>query len=365
MSENHTRRHWALSPLAFLYKIAIEVRNRLFDWKVLPSEEFDIPVISVGNIMVGGTGKTPHTEYLITLLKDKFKVALLSRGYKRKSTGYQLATSSSSAKTIGDEPYQIKTKFPDIHVAVDSNRRHGIHRLCKDNVSSDTEVILLDDAFQHRYVTPGISIVLMDYNRPAYEDALMPMGLLREPFSSIHRAHTIIVTKCPKDIKPIDFRIVSKHLNLRPYQQLYFTTLSYGDMKAFRAPHEAKALSTLTQDTHILLVTGIASAAPLVEKLREYTEHITHMEYGDHHRFTQSELKSISKTYASIDAADKLIITTEKDAARLYTYELDDTMANALYILPVKIKFLLGKQELFDNYITDYVSKNSRNRVVH
>ena len=261
MSENHTRRHWALSPLAFLYKIAIEVRNRLFDWKVLPSEEFDIPVISVGNIMVGGTGKTPHTEYLITLLKDKFKVALLSRGYKRKSTGYQLATSSSSAKTIGDEPYQIKTKFPDIHVAVDSNRRHGIHRLCKDNVSSDTEVILLDDAFQHRYVTPGISIVLMDYNRPAYEDALMPMGLLREPFSSIHRAHTIIVTKCPKDIKPIDFRIVSKHLNLRPYQQLYFTTLSYGDMKAFRAPHEAKALSTLTQDTHILLVTGIASAA--------------------------------------------------------------------------------------------------------
>ena len=365
MSENHTRRHWALSPLAFLYKIAIEVRNRLFDWKVLPSEEFDIPVISVGNIMVGGTGKTPHTEYLITLLKDKFKVALLSRGYKRKSTGYQLATSSSSAKTIGDEPYQIKTKFPDIHVAVDSNRRHGIHRLCKDNVSSDTEVILLDDAFQHRYVTPGISIVLMDYNRPAYEDALMPMGLLREPFSSIHRAHTIIVTKCPKDIKPIDFRIVSKHLNLRPYQQLYFTTLSYGDMKAFRAPHEAKALSTLTQDTHILLVTGIASAAPLVEKLREHTEHITHMEYGDHHRFTQSELKSISKTYASIDAADKLIITTEKDAARLYTYELDDTMANALYILPVKIKFLLGKQELFDNYITDYVSKNSRNRVVH
>ena len=365
MSENHTRRHWALSPLAFLYKIVIEVRNRLFDWKVLPSEEFDIPVISVGNIMVGGTGKTPHTEYLITLLKDKFKVALLSRGYKRKSTGYQLATSSSSAKTIGDEPYQIKTKFPDIHVAVDSNRRHGIHRLCKDNVSSDTEVILLDDAFQHRYVTPGISIVLMDYNRPAYEDALMPMGLLREPFSSIHRAHTIIVTKCPKDIKPIDFRIVSKHLNLRPYQQLYFTTLSYGDMKAFRAPHEAKALSTLTQDTHILLVTGIASAAPLVEKLREHTEHITHMEYGDHHRFTQSELKSISKTYASIDAADKLIITTEKDAARLYTYELDDTMANALYILPVKIKFLLGKQELFDNYITDYVSKNSRNRVVH
>ena len=365
MSEAHTRRHWFLSPLAFLYKIAIELRNRLFDWKILPSEEFDIPVISVGNITVGGTGKTPHTEYLIALLKDKFKVALLSRGYKRNSTGYQLATSSSSAKAIGDEPYQIKTKFPDIHVAVDSDRRHGIHRLSKDAPSSDTEVILLDDAFQHRYVTPGISIVLIDYNRPAYEDALLPMGLLREPLSSLQRAHTIIVTKCPKDIKPIDFRIVAKHLDLRPYQQLYFTTLSYGDMRSFRAPRETKALSTLTQDTHILLVTGIASAAPLVEKLREHTEHITHMEYGDHHRFTPSELRSISKTYAAIDAADKLIITTEKDAARLSTYNLDDTIANALYILPVQVKFLLGKQELFDNYITDYVSKNSRNRVVH
>ena len=365
MSEAPIRRHWILAPFTFLYRIAVGVRNRLFDWKVLPSEEFDMPVISVGNITVGGTGKTPHTEYLIALLKDKFKVALLSRGYKRKSKGFQLATSSSSAKAIGDEPYQIKTKFPDIYVAVDNDRRHGIHRLCKEAISKDAEIILLDDAFQHRYVSPGINIVLMDYNRPIYEDALMPTGMLREPMSSLLRAHIIIATKCPKDIKPIDFRIVSKHLNLRPYQQLYFTTFSYGDMRLFSAPHKMKALSTLTKDTHILLVTGIASAAPLVEKLREHTEHITHMEYSDHHHFTPYDLRNISKTYAAIDAADKLIITTEKDAARLYACTLDDTIATALHILPIQVEFLQGQQGSFDNYITDYVSKNSRNRIVH
>ena len=164
--------------------------------------------------------------------------------------------------------YQIKQKFPNIHVAVDADRRHGIHRLCKDKVSADTEVVLLDDAFQHRHVVPGINIVLMDYNRPIYEDALMPTGMLREPMSSLLRAHIIIVTKCPKDIKPIDFRIVAKHLELRPYQRLYFTTFVYGSLKAFAPTGGERPLGTLTHSTHIVLVTGIASAAPLVDKLR-------------------------------------------------------------------------------------------------
>ena len=341
------------------------MRNKFFDWKILPSEEFDIPVISVGNLTVGGTGKTPHTEYLINLLQDRHKVALLSRGYKRKTSGYRLATSSSNSQEIGDEPYQIKRKFPNIYVAVDADRRHGIHKLCKETVSKDVEVILLDDAFQHRYVTPGINIVLMDYNRPIYEDAMMPTGMLREPISSIYRAHVIIVTKCPKDIKPIDYRIVAKNLELRPYQRLYFTTFNYGNLKAFNAPHNQKALSSLSQDTHILLVTGIASAAPLVEKLREHTEHITHMEYGDHHNFTRSELQLISKTFATMNVADKLIITTEKDAARLSAYPLDETTTNNLYILPIEVEFLQEQQESFNNYITDYVSKNSRNRIVY
>lgn len=365
MNESNTKRHWALSPLSTIYGLVTGIRNKLFDWKVLPSEEFDIPVISVGNLTVGGTGKTPHSEYLINLLKDRHKVALLSRGYKRKTKGFQLATPESTAKEIGDEPYQIKAKFPNIHVAVDADRRHGIRTLCKREETKDVEVILLDDAFQHRYVTPSINIVLMDYNRPIYEDAIMPMGMLREPVSSLQRAHIIIVTKCPDDIKPIDFRIVTKHLDLRPYQRLYFTHFCYGNMRAFNDPQEEKPLATLSTDTHILLITGIASATPLVNKLREHTEHITHLEYGDHHSFAHAELRLMADTFARLGAEDKLIVTTEKDAARLSSFALDEDFKESLYVLPIQVEFLQDQQQSFDNYITDYVSKNSRNRIVH
>ena len=365
MSKNTTKRHWALTPLSCLYRLVVGVRNKLFDWKVMPSEEFDLPVISVGNLTVGGTGKTPHTEYLISLLKEKHKVALLSRGYKRKSSGFQLASAKSTVKDIGDEPYQIKVKHPDIHVAVDANRRHGIRRLCKESKTKDVEVILLDDAFQHRYVTPGINIVLMDYNRPIYEDELMPMGMLREPLSSLDRAHIVIVTKCPEGIKPIDFRIVAKNLELRPYQRLFFTTFSYGDLRAYRAPHRKKPLTTLTPSTHILLVTGIASAQPLKEKLQEHTSYIIHLEYRDHHDYTRNEWQEISRRFAGIAAEDKLIITTEKDAARLSALSLDKTIEDNLFILPIEVEFLQDQQDTFNNHITDYVNKNSRNRIVH
>lgn len=365
MSETPTKRHWVLAPLTFIYKAIIGLRNKFFDWKFLPSEEFDIPVISVGNLTVGGTGKTPHTEYLIRLLKDSNHIALLSRGYKRKTNGYRLATEDSTPREIGDEPYQIKKKFPNIHVAVDADRRHGIHRLCNDANSQNTEVILLDDAFQHRYVTPGINIVLMDYNRPIYEDSLMPTGMLREPMSSIQRAHIIIVTKCPTEIKPIDFRIVAKHLELRPYQQLYFTTFTYGNLVAFNHPEQTRSLTTLTPDTHIVLVTGIASAGQLVEKLREHTNHIIHLEYRDHHDFSSSDLHRIEKTFAAISSEEKLIITTEKDAARMSGYTLSCIVTDNLYVLPIEVTFLQGQQKTFNNFITDYVSKNSRNSIVH
>ena len=205
----------------------------------------------------------------------------------------------------------------------------------------------------------------MDYNRPIYEDSLMPIGTLREPIFSLNRAHIIIVTKCPKDIKPIDFRVVTKHLDLRPYQQLYFTTFIYGDMVSYHLPHKRKSLSTISPHTHILLITGVASANPLVEKLHEYTSRIIHMEYNDHHDFTHTDLQDICKTYASINADDKLIITTEKDAARLSDHVLDESIENNLYILPIEVEFLQDQQQIFNDYITDYVSKNSRNRIVH
>ena len=359
------KRHWILTPLTLLYGAVIGLRNKFFDWQFIASEEFEVPVISVGNLTVGGTGKTPHTEYLIGLFKDQFKTALLSRGYKRKSSGYRLATDNSTPREIGDEPYQIKKKFPGIHVAVDANRRHGIHRLCEDAETADTAVILLDDAFQHRHVVPGVSIVLMDYNRPIYEDALMPTGMLREPKSSLLRAHVIIVTKCPEDIKPIDYRIVAKNLELRPYQRLYFTSFAYGDLKALGEEKQTRSLSTLTRQTHVILVTGIASATPLVDKLREYTDNITHMEYSDHHDFSRAEVQKIEKMFASTNAADKLIITTEKDAARLSQHTLSDSTYSNLYVLPIEVVFLQNQQEKFNHYIIDYVSKNSRNRIIH
>ena len=194
-----------LSPLSFLYGIGVWLRNRLFDRDILHSEQYSIPLICIGNLSVGGTGKTPHTEYIIRLLKDKYRVAVLSRGYKRQTSGFVLAGSECSSSEIGDEPFQMKNKFPDILVAVDANRRRGIRNLLSLPEQEKPEVILLDDAYQHRYVRPSLSIVLTDYHRLFYHDKLMPVGRLREPISNINRADIVVVTKCCKDMMPMDF----------------------------------------------------------------------------------------------------------------------------------------------------------------
>lgn len=209
MEENFIKIHKWLYPISFLYGIGVTLRNKLFDWGYLRSKSFNVPVICIGNIAVGGTGKTPHTEYLIKLLRHKFQVAVLSRGYKRHTKGYILSTGESNARNIGDEPYQIKSKFSDIRVAVDENRCHGIEQLCKLN-NPPVEVVLLDDAFQHRYVKAGLNILLTDYHRLFCDDALLPAGLLRESVHGKNRAQIVIVTKCPPDIKPIDFNIITK-----------------------------------------------------------------------------------------------------------------------------------------------------------
>ena len=370
--------------LLFPYWLTLKIRHMLFDNGFRKVYEPAVPSICIGNITVGGTGKTPHTEMLVrTLLEDEQwygkNIAVLSRGYKRRSKGFQQVVADGRALDYGDEPLQIKKKFPMVTVAVDSSRKEGCTfltapeavktskkgRRCIHKDFPKADLILLDDAFQHRYVRPGINILLMDYNRPIYEDALMPTGLLREPASSIYRAQIIIVTKCPKDIKPIDFRIVAKHLELRPYQQMFFTSFTYGNLNAFNQAEQHKPLSALTANTHIVLVTGIASATPLVEKLNEYTANITHLEYRDHHDFKHSDLQQIENVFSSINAEDKLIITTEKDAARLRGCKLSENISCHLYVLPIEIEFLQDQQEIFNNYITDYVSKNSRNRIVH
>lgn len=228
MDEHFIKIHKWLYPASWLYGAAVMMRNKLFDWEVLQSKSFDIPIISVGNLAVGGTGKTPHTEYLIKSLCNQYNVAVLSRGYKRHTKGYVLATPESTARSIGDEPYQMHQKFPSVTVAVDEKRCHGIEKLLALQKPS-IDVILLDDAFQHRYVKPGLSILLTDYHRLFCDDTLLPAGRLREPISGKNRAQIVIVTKCPQDIKPIDYNIITKRLNLYPYQQLFFSSFRYGN----------------------------------------------------------------------------------------------------------------------------------------
>lgn len=350
-----------LTPLSWLYGMGVALRNALFDMDVLESRSYKIPVICVGNLTVGGTGKTPHTEYLLRLLSPRYKVAVLSRGYKRKTSGYILATEESTVEEIGDEPWQMKQKFPDIYVAVDKNRREGIERLCDDPETCDVEVILLDDAFQHRYVKPGLSILLIDYHRMVTDDRLLPVGRLREPMENMNRANIVVVTKCPHDIKPMDYRVIQKALGLKPYQDLFFSTFRYGKLWGLFHDKERK-LSSLAPEESVLLLTGIASPEQLHIDLRRHTQRITTLSYPDHHNFTPYDIRHINHVFASLPSP-RIIITTEKDATRLlYMQGLSREVKESLYILPIRVDFLRDEQDMFNEKISGYVLKNSRNR---
>ena len=352
---------WLL-PLSWLYGLGVKFRNMLFEIGILHSESFDVPVISVGNITVGGTGKTPHVEYLIELLKDKAKVAVLSRGYKRRTRGFVIADDNATAKTIGDEPLQMKRKYgDDIMVAVDRKRCHGIRQLTSDEDGID--VILLDDAFQHRYVKPGVNILLVDYHRLIIYDKLLPAGRLREPLSGKNRADIVIVTKCPHDLKPMEFRVITKAMNLYPFQRLFFTCLEYRNITPVFGSGE-QSLDSIGKDCHILLLTGIASPQQMIEDLSPRCPHITPLTFGDHHTFTSSDVARINNEFAALPHP-KMIITTEKDATRLIAVEgLSEEVRGAMFALPVKIRFMLGQEESFNEKIIGYVRKNSRNSIL-
>jgi tetraacyldisaccharide 4'-kinase len=351
-----------LYPASWLYGCGVRLRNLLFDHGVIHERSFALPVICVGNLTVGGTGKTPHTEYLIRLLKNDYKVAVLSRGYKRKTKGFLLAGEHTTVEQLGDEPYQMKRKFPDIHVAVDEDRCHGIEQLTNHHVAFGTEVILLDDAFQHRYVKAGLNILLVDYHRLITEDALLPAGRLREPQSAKERAHIVIVTKCPPSLSPLDLRMLGRQLELFPCQQLYFTTLTYGKLRPLDGSDRTYSLKQLHRDVHILLVTGIANPAQLEDDLAAYNEHVTSVAFGDHHAFTAADLQTIRNRFLALPEGRRIIITTEKDAARLAEHPaLPQELKDYTLVLPVEISFLQDQQELFNLNITEYVRKNPRN----
>ena len=356
-----------LRPLSWLYGLGVGFRNFLFEAGVLKSHSYATPVISVGNITVGGTGKTPHVEYLIRLLKDKTNLAVLSRGYKRKSRGFVLADDNTTMYDIGDEPFQMEQKFPDITVAVDKKRTRGISRLIKGEAGKDIDVILLDDAFQHRYVTPGINILLVDYHRLIIYDELLPSGRLREGASSKDRADIVIITKCPPNMKPMEYRVLTKAMALYPYQQLYFSTHEYEGLKpVFQKLDSLDSLEHLDNlaDKHVLLLTGIASPEQMKLDLQSYAKVIHPLVFADHHHFKEKDIRLINETFSGLPSP-KCIITTEKDAVRLKTVEgLSDEVKQHLYVLPIRIKIMLDQEESFNKHIIDYVRKNSRNSIL-
>ena len=349
-----------LYPLAWLYGAGVWLRNKLFDWGCLRSERFDIPVICVGNLAVGGTGKTPHTEYLVRLLvRAGFRPATLSRGYRRHTRGFVLAGEGCDARSIGDEPMQMRLKFPGIRVAVDEDRRRGI-RLLSDMDHPKTDVILLDDAFQHRYVRSGLNILLTDYHRLFSEDALMPAGRLREPASGRKRADVVVVTKCPDHMEPDCMAGVAARLRLRPDQRLYFSTLRYGGLYPLY-PEGRNVPQEITADTQVLLLTGIASPAALERQLRRSTEQVSVLSYADHHDFAEKDLNHVRERFRRLQARHKLIVTTEKDAARLAGHPgVDGELRPYVSVMPVEVDFLQDKQS-FNQNILDYVRTDTRN----
>lgn len=307
-----------LLPLSKIYGFAVGVRNLMFKWHILKQREFPVPVVVVGNISAGGTGKTPHTEYVIDLLRYKYHIGMLSRGYKRKTKGFVLATSRSTPLDIGDEPYQIYQKFGrDISVAVCEDRCTGIEELLR--LDPRINLIVLDDAFQHRYVKPTVSIVLTEFNNPVFFDKLLPLGRLREPAKAIYRADMVVVTKCPPQLKAIEYRIFKNNLKLFPYQKLFFSRFNYTSLRPLfpdirkDAPH----MSWLGPDDTVLVLSGIANPKPLVRYLKGFKATIKVKVFPDHHNFNRKDLDAITKRFNELEGKQKIIVTTEKDAVRL------------------------------------------------
>lgn len=358
MSHTEFKIYKIFFPIAWMYGVGVWIRNYLFDKGILKSKSFLIPVLSVGNLTVGGTGKTPHTEYLIRLLKDEFSVAVLSRGYKRKSKGFLLSDSHTTMNQVGDEPFQMKKKYPSVRIAVDKDRCHGIEQLAMANLKPATEVIILDDSYQHRYVKPGLNILLVDYNRLITRDALLPVGRLREPVSEKRRANIIIITKCPEEMKPVEFRLLTRELEVYPYQDLFFSTFRYGKMfKLFG--QGILPLEKLVGDEQILLLTGIASPKPMIKKIKKYNRHIYPLTFADHHNFTDKDIQEINNRFKSLSGDKRLVITTEKDASRLLSMMgLLDEVRAVIYVLPIEVIFLRKQETIFNEKIRDYVRKN-------
>lgn len=340
------------------YRWITALRNSLFDLGIIEEREFPVPTICIGNISVGGTGKTPHTEYLIELLGRRYRTAVLSRGYGRKSKGYIKGTPSTPMEILGDEPFQIKNKFPHVAVAVCEKRADGIEKLLAENNSP--EVILLDDAYQHRHVKAGMNILLIDSNRPIWQDCVLPFGRMRESLAGIKRADIVVITKCNgitaqqkawcrnfiKDLKEIP---------------VFFSCMEYG--AHYPLFKEAAPLDDIAHCDEALLVTGIARPEPLKEEINKRGVKVEVLRFGDHHNFTTADIERIAKRFNSMKGKRKAIITTEKDATRLIQRnDLPQCVRENIYAIPIQVAILDGEKDMFNQIIENYVTENSRNR---
>ncbi len=344
-----------LYPLSLIYSFVLYIRHRLFDINLLRSKSFDIPIICVGNLSFGGTGKTPHTEYLIRLLSKSMKVAVLSRGYGRSTKGFVLAHEGVTHEEIGDEPLQYFTKFPDIIVAVDENRVEGVRRLMGMDIKPD--VILLDDAFQHRRIKPGYNILLTDYHSLYSKDHLTPVGNLRDIKSEARRANVIIVTKCPVVIDPYTKRNIIESLKPKPYQKVLFSHISFDDLEPLNETAKAKDLA---QCRSIFMFCGIANPYPLEDYLKRKTNTLSTIIFNDHHSFTKENINAILEGFNNVIGKNKIAVTTEKDAMRL-TNSLNLFENIPLFSIPIKVRFHEDDGDIFNKEIIDYVGirKNS------
>lgn len=343
-----------LLPISFIYSIVLFLRHKLFDWGILKSKSYNIPNICVGNLNLGGTGKTPHIEYLARLLSDNYKIAVLSRGYGRKTKGFLIADSSHSHEDIGDEPLQYFKKFNKITIAVDEDRCNGIEKLL--HREETPQIILLDDAYQHRKIKPGLNVLLTDYYNLYSNDNLVPSGNLRDIKKAAKRAEIIVVTKSPEVLTPYYERDVENSLKLLPHQKLFYSYIEYQDFQPFsKCSYNINIKDTKT----VLLLCGIANTYSLENHIKRKYNTISFMKFDDHHDFTEKDIDRIIERYNHMIGRNKVIITTEKDAMRLQNSSFINKLDNIpVFTIPIKIKFHNKGNSNFDDEILNYVKNN-------
>lgn len=349
-----------LLPFSLIYGSIIWLRNKGYDLGVFSSRKFNIPVIGVGNLAIGGAGKSPMAEYLIRLLSTEYRIAILSRGYGRVTKGFRLVEASDTSSESGDEPLQFRKKFEDITVAVSESRVVGIEEL-----QGEHDVIILDDAFQHRAVKPGLSILLFDYTRLNNFFLMLPAGNLREPFANRLRADILVVSKCPQVLTSKDREVLRKRLRPLKHQQLFFSYLDYGNLIPL-ASGEEKPLSSISQQSAILLLTGIANPWPLVQKLESFATTVIHHDYPDHHTFSLKNIAKLADEFQAISIPDKIIVTTEKDAQRLQAPALLELLSGLpVYYLPVAARIHQPDADGFNMLIQSYVTRSIQHNTIH